>query len=292
MKRILRMYIVSVISVTCAYGDVTYVDIDADGRNDGTSWKDAFRDLQKALADVEFGDEVWVAQGTYYPTLTRDREMTFLLTDGVGVYGGFSGTEKRRSDRDWEEYTTVLSGNIGKPRERTDNSYRVVSILGAGPETTLDGFTITAAYNDRQEEASRGGGIYNVNGNLQIANCVIIENFASGGGVWNEGGNPVFTNCAFTLNEHGAVINSTGNPSFVGCSFNENISKGKGAAYNGGSQWQNAVFVSCKFRGNQSGGRGGAYFGRGTPLFESCTFLDNRAEATGERSTYPTAMRV
>jgi hypothetical protein len=31
---------------------------------------------------------------------------------GVAVYGGFSGSEQRLSQRDWEQYTTVLSSAL------------------------------------------------------------------------------------------------------------------------------------------------------------------------------------
>ena len=34
---------------TAAMGEVIYVDADADGANDGSSWSDAFTDLQDAI---------------------------------------------------------------------------------------------------------------------------------------------------------------------------------------------------------------------------------------------------
>lgn len=45
-----------------------YVKIDATGLHDGSSWQDAFTDLQDAIAVTFPGDEIWVAQGTYYPS--------------------------------------------------------------------------------------------------------------------------------------------------------------------------------------------------------------------------------
>jgi len=46
---------------------IIYVDADATGENNGSSWADAFNDLQDALAVAERSDEIRVAQGAYSP---------------------------------------------------------------------------------------------------------------------------------------------------------------------------------------------------------------------------------
>src|SRR6185369_8715827 len=89
---------------------VFFVDASATGANDGTSWPDAFTDLQSALGVAGYLDEVWVARGTYKPTATRDRLATFELD--CDVYGGFDGTEARRSDRAGLFDETILSGDL------------------------------------------------------------------------------------------------------------------------------------------------------------------------------------
>ena len=61
---------------TCPGSPVLYVDTDASGSNDGTSWTDAFVSLQDALYRSDLCDnvsEIWVADGTYYPTGGIDR---------------------------------------------------------------------------------------------------------------------------------------------------------------------------------------------------------------------------
>jgi len=49
-------------------GDTIYVKWDATGNNNGSSWEDAFTDLQDALAAADSSDQIWVAKGVYYPT--------------------------------------------------------------------------------------------------------------------------------------------------------------------------------------------------------------------------------
>ncbi len=62
---------------------VYYVKHDAAGANDGTSWTDAYTDLQRALAVAVHGDEIWVARGVYVPGKNIHR--TFTLTQGVAI---------------------------------------------------------------------------------------------------------------------------------------------------------------------------------------------------------------
>jgi hypothetical protein len=53
-----------------AYGNVIYVDYDAVGANDGTSWENAYVYLQDALADANESEKpvkIRVAQGIYKP---------------------------------------------------------------------------------------------------------------------------------------------------------------------------------------------------------------------------------
>ena len=80
------------------------------GNGNGTSWKEAMGDIQKAINDLaetattpgEKG-EVWVAAGIYE---VKDRILTdasapvsLLMKNGISVYGAFKGDEERRSKR-------------------------------------------------------------------------------------------------------------------------------------------------------------------------------------------------
>ncbi|MGB0368297.1 MAG: LamG-like jellyroll fold domain-containing protein, partial [Flavobacteriales bacterium] len=128
----------------------TFVDKDATaGNNDGTSWADAYTDLQDALTNHN-GNDIWVAEGTYKPDASN-RAATFSIPSGAKIYGGFAGTETAINQRIAGSNTTILSGDLSGndngtllPTEATrqDNSYHVVTLKGDVQNVVLDGFTI------------------------------------------------------------------------------------------------------------------------------------------------------
>jgi len=184
-----------------ARAEVIYVDADAPPGGNGQSWLAAYDNLQDALRSARPGDDIWIAEGTYYPTSKRNRSKSFELPDGVALYGGFAGVEERREQRNWEEHETILSGNIGDPESALDNSYRILIAENLGPDTLVDGLTITEAHNERiTSPDGRAGGILLEQSNLAIANCRVVDNFAvGGGGLWNDGGSPTIDNTVFDL---------------------------------------------------------------------------------------------
>ncbi len=134
----------------CERNGVIYVDADAEGNNNGASWYDAYLYLQDALSSAVSGNEIWVARGTYptdrntaNPGGTGSRSAAFYLTNGVGIYGGFVGKELARTERNYLNYKSVLSGDIGIIASTGDNSYHVIYTTGKDATAVLDGFTIT-----------------------------------------------------------------------------------------------------------------------------------------------------
>jgi hypothetical protein len=94
-----------------------YVDANAPPGGDGSSWATAYRYLQDALADASNGDQIWVAAGTYYPSVevggTGDRYKTFQMKDGVAIYGGFPAGGDTFANHDPNQYDMILSCYIG-----------------------------------------------------------------------------------------------------------------------------------------------------------------------------------
>ena len=150
------------------HSKVIHVDDNASEGGDGTSWSNAFKYLQDALAVAESGDEIWVAEGTYKPDQgagknAGDRASPFVLVNGVGMYGGFLGTESSR-DPQGDNNQTILSGEIDDDSELW--SLNVVSGVDLDANTTLDGFRIT-----KGNANGENGSIYRNGGGMWIQDC-------------------------------------------------------------------------------------------------------------------------
>jgi len=194
-----------VTGTNAALAGIIYVDADASGAGNGLSWNDAYNTLPLALVDAESGDEIWVAEGIYTPTVTF-RDSYFYLKNGVGIYGGFVGNETQRSQRDWQANVTILSGDIGTEGVATDNSYHVVVSQANDETAVLDGVTISGGYAD-VETSNRdiGGGLYvELGGTPSIANVNFIDNYALNYGAGmvavDDGSGPHVVNCTFSGN--------------------------------------------------------------------------------------------
>ncbi|WP_367391095.1 hypothetical protein [Lewinella sp. LCG006] len=276
--------------------------VHSDGQGEGTSWKDAASNLQEVLAKAKAGDIIWVANGTYFPTNEADRTASFIIPDGVQVYGGFIGEEKKLTDRVLGEAKTILSGEIGTEAPE-DNSYTVVYFQNASAATMLDGFIITGGYADGLVEGADlttcGAGIYN-NGEFgvsspMIQNCILINNFSrEGAAIYNyanEGEtSPTISDCQFVYNRSdfngGAIFNDgnfgTCNPTITNCSFKGNESMYGAGILNRGLYGEcQPMIKNSTFIDNFSVVRGGAIYnqreGRGIceALLEGNVFEDN-----------------
>ena len=130
---------------------IIYVNQQAAGSNTGSSWTDAYTELEAALETARSGDQVWVAKGTYKPAPNGPQPQPFTLADGVRVYGGFSGAEVRRTQRDWETNVTKLSAHHLANGAAGNKSPPVVAAAG---NAVLDGFSIAGS-----EDSLKGRGL-------------------------------------------------------------------------------------------------------------------------------------
>jgi uncharacterized repeat protein (TIGR01451 family) len=300
-----------------------FVDADATGTATGLSWTDAYTSLQDALAVAVSGDEVWVAEGIYYPDegigqTNNYQGSSFILINGVALFGGFSGTETLRVQRNWEANVTVLSGDIDK-NDTTDvkgvvthtnniagsNAYHVVFSSGVTESTIIDGFNITAGQANSMSLPCAdecGGGMYNTASNPMLENLIFSGNWAYiGGGMFNSASSPTLNNVTFAGNfgeDGGGMTNwSNSNPS-----LNNVIITGN-SAYNGGGMNNSSSSPSLTnviFSGNSVMDLGGGMGNGGgirnsndsNPLFTNVSFSGNTAERGGAMYNYSSEPRL
>jgi hypothetical protein len=245
------------------YPGIRYVNLNATGTNDGTSWANAYRSLAEAVEDAHLAttsvDEIWVAAGTYLPVSVNNLGCAmgpnFLVRDGLGLYGGFAGTETRREQADPQQNTTVLRGNDSASLMGNNSTSVVLAEAGCGPTTRIDGFTITNGIANTGV-TSWGGGLIN-GGSARITRCTFTNNTADyGGAIANYCGSPLIADCRFVNNGY-------------------SLQNGSGGALWFDSAVVGAVVVNCEFQGNRTGSMGTAMYVEGQVEVANCSFAGN-----------------
>ena len=187
--------------------DLIYVDDDANGLNNGSSWDDAYTAFDVALGNAVSPDYIWVAAGIYQ---SDDSPASFNLVDGVDVYGGFAGDEDPNfdlSDRNFSANKTELSGE----RLSGGNNTAVVWANSLGNAGVLDGFTINAASH----------GVFCSSSDQTVKNCVILDNTQKG--IFCNNSDVVIEDCTIIDNtEDGIYANTTSNIHVSGCIISDN----------------------------------------------------------------------
>ncbi|MCF8266127.1 MAG: DUF5123 domain-containing protein, partial [Melioribacteraceae bacterium] len=247
---------------------IIYVNVDASGNNDGSSWTNAYTSLQSALDAATAGDQIWIAGGTYKPTSAYNLTNTlryyhFELINNVVIYGGFAGTETSVGQRTDYGYggtnETILSGDIGTIGDNSDNCYHVLynppySITNSA---ILDGVTVSGGNANlwSNTELKRGGGMYMPQNSPIIRNVTFTgNNGIFGGAVFNMVSSGIYSNCLFFNNsaEYGgaSMTYSSTALNFDNCTFYGNTAVSHGG---GVDNWNSAFsYNNCIFWGNTS----------------------------------------
>lgn len=283
--------------------DRVYVDASAGGANDGSSWNDAFTNLQDALtwkAACSALNQIWVADGVYYPDqgsgqTDNDRNATFRLIDGVALYGGFAGGESDLNQRDPATNVTILSGDLAQDDTNTDgnhiaeswtdlqgeNAHHVLFGDNVGNGAVVDGFTITGGNTD-----GSGGGMLLQNSGPTLNAIIFRGNQArDGGGLYSYLSSPLLTDVTFHSN-HGTAFGGGMSTRDAGtASLNAVVFDGNRAGESGGGIDNNTSspnLTNVTFRNNTAGSlAGGANVWNSQVSFTGVTFHNNQAGKGG-----------
>jgi len=271
-----------------------YVDGTIAVPGDGTSQDKAFRTIQAAIDAASKNDEIWLKKGTY------ELSSPVNVDKAVAIYGGFTGGETQRDQRDYSSNVTTLDGQ--------GSVYHCFYITA---DATLDGLTITGGNANGSSPDHVGGGIYIYQSSPSITNCIISENSAEyGGGIYNRESSPIIKNCIFTGNSAisngggienyklsptidnctisennstklgGGIYNYQSSPTITNCSFTANTSKYGGGIFNDAESSSN--IKKCSFTGNSATASGGGmYIDTSSPALTNCSLSDNRATHGG-----------
>ncbi|UCG50263.1 MAG: DUF1080 domain-containing protein [Phycisphaerales bacterium] len=226
------------------------------------------------------------------------------------------------SDSDFDKGSIALysCGNSGSYFDNVRVSvagHAVQCVSGEGPDTILDGFTVTGGYACGSFPDDCGAGMYNQDSSPTVTKCTFTGNSADyGGGMANYSSSPTVKDCAFSSNtaslDGGGMYNQiNSSPMLTNCTFTSNSAGSAGGAmynYNNsnlavndcnftdnqvtGSTWGGGGMCNvasepnvsgCAFRGNSSKGGGGAMYNLESshPTLTDCNFVDNSSTSGG-----------
>jgi hypothetical protein len=266
--------ILFVFTYSIAFSANIYVDVDASGANDGTSWADAYTELQDALDNSSGGDNIYIAEGTYIPqytlssttTSSTDRNNAFhIASKDVTISGGWDATAGTQTGGN-----TILSGDIGTSSVSTDNAYHVFVSVGQTNSAVFENlvFTDGSALTTCASSPSYGG--------VTVYHC-------SGSAVNMNNSSPTFNNCSFmanTVSQYGALVaDGSAAPKFNNCLFQDNVSTNDAVMHANTSG--SLEFVNCSFIDNATTSNSSAIgeISTGDILLLNCLFFGNSGGA-------------
>lgn len=222
-----------------------YVDVNASGSNNGSSWANAYVDLQDAL-DAHMStnvDEILIAEGTYKPTSAPDGSTTdtrnrafHLANDDVLIAGGYDPSTGNQTGN-----ATILTGDNVSANTVVDNCYHVFVLYNLTNASSINNITITK-------------GRANGTGNMTYMSQTI--NRIDGAGVYSKSCSAGFNNVVFTANKAnyygGGMFAHTSSSSFVNVVFYKDTSNTSGGAYANTASTSDPTFTNTLFAQNKS----------------------------------------
>lgn len=271
------------------------------GTEDGLSWATAFTTIQEGVEAAFWasGGEVWVARGTYTDNINAgladsnpgDDYCVVWMRNNVALFGGFSGLENNREERDPVSNPVIING---------ENIRRCI-VASADSPLTLDGFTLQNGH--AAGNPAEGGGMYaSLVPSLGVRRCLFTGNTAVGddgnssaqnGKAGNGGALAVMGGRIYL-----SAVTFTDNEAIGGDGYYSGFAGAGGAASGGALFVSNAILAALDTdangntagggkganRFNASAGMGGVAGGGGLSLDTSfalllqCTFTNNTSQ--------------
>jgi len=231
-----------------------YVNALATGNNDGTSWPNAFTNLQSAF--LYCSDTIKVAAGTYYPSAS-DKLMFFALQNKRVFLGGYPNTGNPGDNvRNPAANPTILSGTLqGSGNIKSDN---IVQGTLVDSTAVLNGFVI--------QDAQAGAVYLSYKASPVITNCSITNNAAAAASFVLKQSKPQFIKCTFGNNNGGITINNS-TPVIDSCSFTRNYG---GSAIANSNRSLSVIKNSTFYANGNSTSGGDIYNDNSDPQIRNC----------------------
>ncbi len=305
LKMLLSVLLFCALSVSALANRIIYVDDDAVGNNDGTSWENSYTFLQDALTtarmtDVEKPLEIRVAQGTYKPNegllpivapgpplggipqpgvwpADKGHLASFDLLNSVTIKGGYAGVnEPDPNVRDVKLYESILSGDLNGDDIEADDPCDLLE------EPTLSDNSMHVLRSTRNDANAVIDGFIVTSGQDR---STALGGWTGGAGIILSQSNPTLIDCTFTRNVvlkvGGGMYNMSSNPTLINCVFAENYAESGAGIYNGISrqitqEHSNPRLINCTFTDNYARWIGGGIYNEGgNSSLLNCTFIRN-----------------
>lgn len=272
-----------------------FVNIIANGANDGTSWTNAYNNLQDAILNPCL-DTIKIAMGIYKADI-NNRDISFAINRGIKIYGSYPNTGfPTDAQRNINTHPTILSGDIGILNDSTDNTKTLLKISCMDTSVVVDGIIIEKA---KGEFPSYGGGINATNNkDLKLNNIILRNNYAfHGSAIYSTNNNIEISKCIFSKNtaDGKGALN-------ISNSISGNMSKVKNSIFinnfsnqSGGGVYcsTNTIFENSLLHKNNSRIGGGVYVeGDNQAKFTNCNFIKNNTISSSSGGSFGIGLHV